>query len=157
MGARADAGARRFLVFDGRLRLWGESAGARRFLERTGCLSDLLHEVRAFREASRRSADVLLPIGEVRLTRLGNKRGRRFLVELPHRSDPTPAERLLSPAQLQVARRAAEGATLKEIAQALDRSIDTVRTHLREVYLRLHVASRIELARVLAETSEEVA
>lgn len=59
-------------------------------------------------------------------------------------------EVLLTPTQREVAGFAAEGATVKEIAQALGRHVETVRTHLRDAYRRLDVASRIDLARTLS-------
>lgn len=87
---------------------------------------------------------------EARITRLGANGSLRFLVHLPPEVELSDNERLLSPTQLQIARRAAAGATLKEIASALGRSPETIRSHLREVYRRLAVSSRIELAEVLA-------
>ena len=56
-----------------------------------------------------------------------------------------------SPAQRETVKYAAAGATLSEIAQALGRKPETVRTHLREAYRRLGVSSRLELARALRE------
>jgi DNA-binding NarL/FixJ family response regulator len=51
----------------------------------------------------------------------------------------------LTPAQVQIVRYAANGSTAPEIARSLNRSIETVRTHLRAAYRGLHVCSRIEL------------
>jgi DNA-binding CsgD family transcriptional regulator len=51
----------------------------------------------------------------------------------------------LSPTQGRVVRFAAAGATTPEIARAMRRSAGTVRTHLKEAYKRLDVASRLEL------------
>ena len=55
----------------------------------------------------------------------------------------------LTPAQRRVAAYAAVGATVDEIARAVRTGRETVRTHLKEVYRRLHVTSRLELARAL--------
>lgn len=55
----------------------------------------------------------------------------------------------LTPTQRQVAEYAAVGATVAEIARSLESAQETVRTHLREVYRRLDVANRVELARAL--------
>lgn len=140
----------RFLVFDSRLRLWGESAGAAKWLERTGDEADLVGAIRRFQRSGQPSAVLALDFGEVRFTRIGVKRSIRFLVELPLRTGRTGSEKLLSNTQIQVARRAADGATLREIARTMGRSPDTVRSHLREVYRRLDVSSRLELARALA-------
>ncbi|MEL6189702.1 MAG: helix-turn-helix transcriptional regulator [Myxococcota bacterium] len=59
-------------------------------------------------------------------------------------------EVLLTPTQREVAVFAADGATVREIADQLGRHVETVRSHLREAYRRLDVASRIDLARTLA-------
>ena len=58
---------------------------------------------------------------------------------------PRPELAALSPTQGRVVRFAAAGATTPEIARAMRRSAGTVRTHLREAYRRLDVASRLEL------------
>lgn len=58
---------------------------------------------------------------------------------------PRPELAALSPTQGRVVRFAAAGATTPEIARAMHRSAGTVRTHLREAYRRLDVASRLEL------------
>jgi DNA-binding CsgD family transcriptional regulator len=113
-------------------------------------VAELTQAVRDFQGSARSSVAMELDIGEVRLTRISAGSSIRFLVELPVRRGRTRGERLLSKAQIQVARRAAEGATLREIARMLSRSPDTVRSHLREIYRRLDVANRIELARALA-------
>ncbi|MCA9548625.1 MAG: hypothetical protein KC933_01235 [Myxococcales bacterium] len=59
------------------------------------------------------------------------------------------ADALLTPTQRVVAEYAAAGATVQEIARSVESAPDTVRTHLKEVYRRLEVASRVELARAL--------
>jgi DNA-binding CsgD family transcriptional regulator len=71
----------------------------------------------------------------------------RYLVHLEDSPLPTlhPLAQL-SPTQRNIAMQAAGGATLDEIAMQLARSTETVRTHLRAVYLRLGVRSRVELA-----------
>ncbi len=55
----------------------------------------------------------------------------------------------LTPKQRQVAYYLAAGATIRETADALNISTETVRTHLRAVYRRLMVANRVELAQAL--------
>ena len=62
---------------------------------------------------------------------------------------PTPAEELLSPRQRAVARAAARGKSIALIASELRLQPETVRTHLRDVYRRLGVSQRAELARLL--------
>ena len=69
--------------------------------------------------------------------------------------DARPARRsrasplVLTDRQREVALHAAQGATIPQIARALSRSEETVKTHLRAAYQRMSVGSRVELARVL--------
>ncbi len=58
----------------------------------------------------------------------------------------------LTAQQLMVARMAAEGATNREIAARLLLSPRTIDHHLRGVFARLGIRSRIELVRLLGET-----
>ncbi|MBT2420505.1 LuxR family transcriptional regulator [Streptomyces sp. ISL-24] len=60
----------------------------------------------------------------------------------------------LTAQQLLVARMAAEGATNREIAARLALSPRTIDHHLRGVFTRLGIRSRIELVRLLAESGE---
>lgn len=90
----------------------------------------------------------LLWRAEARTTRIDGTGGVRYLVCLR----PAPylrrhARVVLSPTQLRVATYAAGGARLGEIAEALGLAPETARSHLKEVYRRLGVASRLELAR----------
>ncbi|MGW2821267.1 LuxR C-terminal-related transcriptional regulator [Streptomyces sp. NPDC001443] len=68
----------------------------------------------------------------------------------PARGPDDPAARLTAQ-QLLVARMAAEGATNREIAARLALSPRTIDHHLRGVFTRLGIRSRIELVRLLAE------
>ncbi|MCZ7437041.1 LuxR family transcriptional regulator [Micromonospora sp. WMMC241] len=61
-----------------------------------------------------------------------------------------PPELLLTGQQLHIARLVAEGATNREIAVRMSLSTRTVDHHLRNVFHRLGVRSRTELARLLA-------
>ncbi|WP_443052745.1 LuxR C-terminal-related transcriptional regulator [Streptomyces sp. NBC_00299] len=72
----------------------------------------------------------------------------------PARTGPdTPTGRLTAQ-QLLVARMAAEGATNREIADRLALSPRTIDHHLRGVFSRLGIRSRIELVRLIAEVDE---
>ncbi|MGW4913874.1 LuxR C-terminal-related transcriptional regulator [Streptomyces sp. NPDC004270] len=64
---------------------------------------------------------------------------------------PDPAA-VLTAQQLMVARMAAEGATNREIADRLNLSPRTIDHHLRGVFSRLGIRSRIELVRLLGES-----
>ncbi|SCL13770.1 ATP-, maltotriose-and DNA-dependent transcriptional regulator MalT [Micromonospora nigra] len=61
-----------------------------------------------------------------------------------------PAARLLTGQQLRIAHLVAEGATNREIAARMFLSTRTVDHHLRNIFHRLGIRSRTELARVLA-------
>jgi DNA-binding NarL/FixJ family response regulator len=50
----------------------------------------------------------------------------------------------LSARQIEILRMLAEGHSYKACAAALDLGIDTVRSHVRKIYERLHVHSRSE-------------
>lgn len=59
---------------------------------------------------------------------------------------PEPPARALSERELAVLELLAVGATYGEIARGLSISANTVRTHIRSLYEKLHVASRTEAA-----------
>jgi DNA-binding CsgD family transcriptional regulator len=61
----------------------------------------------------------------------------------------------LTPSQLRIASMAAEGLANREIAQALFLSVRTVENQLRQVYLKLDVASRRELPDALGQAPIE--
>jgi DNA-binding CsgD family transcriptional regulator len=60
----------------------------------------------------------------------------------------------LTPSELRVARLAAAGASNPEIAQALFITTQTVKGHLSNVYRKLAIGARGELADALASRSE---
>ncbi|MBC2902673.1 hypothetical protein H4N64_13835 [Streptomyces sp. PSKA01] len=83
-------------------------------------------------------------------------RARAELRALGAPADPAPCgpddpTARLTAQQLLVARMAAEGATNREIAARLALSPRTIDHHLRGVFTRLGIRSRIELVRLLAE------
>jgi DNA-binding CsgD family transcriptional regulator len=55
----------------------------------------------------------------------------------------------LTDTEVEVARRAAEGLSNAELADAMFVSVNTVKTHIRHVYEKLDVHSRVELAQVV--------
>ncbi|GAA1671375.1 hypothetical protein GCM10009830_16720 [Glycomyces endophyticus] len=58
----------------------------------------------------------------------------------------------LTPHQLRIARLVATGATNREVARSLSLSVRTVDHHLRNIFAALGVRSRVELARLVADT-----
>ncbi|WP_443048474.1 LuxR C-terminal-related transcriptional regulator [Streptomyces sp. HUAS 31] len=72
----------------------------------------------------------------------------------PPRTAPDSPTATLTAQQLLVARMAADGATNREIAARLALSPRTIDHHLRGVFTRLGIRSRIELVRLLAESDE---
>lgn len=62
---------------------------------------------------------------------------------------PTPVDTTLTPQQLRIARLVVEGATNREVAGRLNLSPRTVDHHMRNIFHRLGLRSRIELVRAL--------
>jgi DNA-binding CsgD family transcriptional regulator len=66
-----------------------------------------------------------------------------------------PDSEQLTPSELQVALRVAEGLTNREVAAAIFLSPKTVEHHLSSIYRKLGIRSRTELARRMAESAPE--
>ncbi len=92
----------------------------------------------------------------VRWSRLEGDSGARYLLHL-ERPEPMKLHPgfVLSRTQRVIAKLATAGASAPEIAQMLNCSAETVRTHLRQAYRLLHVSSRAELAQVVADMPED--
>lgn len=149
----ASAGCAQILVRpDGTVEHW--TPAARSWLDRPGFGDALARAVRAVDRGEPLGA---LPCADAAITRLLGSGTSRYLVHLtpfaPLTSNPVTRE--LSAVQLRVAEFAASGATIHEIARALGRSPNTVRTHLHAAYERLDVANRVELARALEAGGRE--
>ena len=68
---------------------------------------------------------------------------RRVVASL-HQLTPRTATAGLTEREEQILSRLAKGYSNKEIASLLNVSLETVRTHLRHIYEKLHVHSRTE-------------
>ena len=71
----------------------------------------------------------------------------------PRRRDPA-AHDALTPQERNVAELVAEGLTNRELAASLFVSTNTIETHLRHIFQKLGVRSRVELARVMNGAAE---
>jgi len=80
-----------------------------------------------------------------RLRELGVR--RRIVGQEP----PTSSWAAMTPAELAVARLVAEGLTNREVADRLYVSPHTVNSHLRHIFAKVDISSRVELARLVAE------
>lgn len=94
--------------------------------------------LRAHTDEMRRTLMIVAHHASVRLAQLGVRRVR----------EPSIASRLTS-RQLEVAQLAARGRTNAGIGDALDMSENTVKKHLKDIFERLGVETRAELATVL--------
>jgi DNA-binding CsgD family transcriptional regulator len=134
------------LAADGSVEL--QSPESRPLLAQPLVLESLRAALRFFAATDRSRMTMSSGRFEIYLARLAGADGERYaatLVESSATTDPSA----LTPAQRHVASFAIAGATVPEIARHLGRSRETVRTHLREIYRRLDVSNRVELARAL--------
>ncbi|MBG0816661.1 LuxR family transcriptional regulator [Planomonospora sp. ID82291] len=90
--------------------------------------------------------------GELRASgeALPSRRARARSAEARMRAEEAPAARVLTAQQFQIARLVADGATNREVAARLFLSPRTVEHHLRNIFSRLGIRSRIELVRLLS-------
>jgi DNA-binding CsgD family transcriptional regulator len=70
---------------------------------------------------------------------------------------PTSGWESLTEAEITVARRVAEGQTSRAVADRLFVSTNTVNSHLRHVFTKLRVRSRVELVRALLDHDKQIA
>lgn len=100
-------------------------------------LEPLERRPQSFGNDTARNDDVLLDveIGDLRLLVL-------------RRGSPSPMS-LLSPREQEIARMVAQGYANKTIASVLDISSWTVASHLRRIFVKLHVSSRAAMATCL--------
>jgi DNA-binding NarL/FixJ family response regulator len=67
--------------------------------------------------------------------------------ETPRQRDPSTLDQL-TPQELQIVRFVGEGATNREVAAQLFLSPRTIDYHLRQIFTKLGIASRVELVRL---------
>ncbi|GAA3447112.1 helix-turn-helix transcriptional regulator [Planomonospora venezuelensis] len=136
--------ARTQLLFGGVLRRNRRPGAAREHLH--GALETFeRHGARLWAEQARgelRASGEALPSGTP-----GRPRGGTRAAEAV---EEAPAVRALTAQQLQIARLVADGATNREVAARLYLSPRTVEHHLRNVFARLGIRSRVELVRMLS-------
>jgi len=128
------------------------SENGREWLERQGFSAALRQHVADFDGGGpARPTLAGLRAAEARFVRLDADRRVRYLVTLVPASPLwLPATGDLTARQTEVAKFAAAGATVDEIAATLGISPNTVKDHLRKIYATLNVADRLELRDVLA-------
>lgn len=126
------------------------SAAAQQWLDgaRSARLVDGLQ--RATRIDATAATTVAVDGAAARLTPLHGPHGAAWLAELqplvfPH-ADP---RRMLTPAQSAVIDWVLAGCTAAETAKQTGKSVETIRSHIKEAYGRLGVANRLELARAM--------
>ncbi len=126
------------------------SPAGRRWLEREENVGRLAAAARHMIRGGVDRLEVPLRGGTARLVRMSGDGDDGIFAEL---APPVLVEHAatsdLTPAQLRVAALAAHGASAQQIALAIGSTEGTVRVHLRDVFRRLGVASRLELAKVL--------
>ena len=89
---------------------------------------------------------------EVQLTHLIGPHGAAWLGKLqPLRPVHAPARTLLTPSQAEVIDWVLTGLTAPEIAERLQKSVETVRSQIKQAYARLGVANRLELLRAMEQ------
>jgi len=69
---------------------------------------------------------------------------------------PTPQDTALSPREVEILRLLASGHAYKQIAVELDISLNTICTHIKRIYEKLHVHSRMEAIRMFRSHSDAV-
>jgi DNA-binding CsgD family transcriptional regulator len=129
---------------------YADQAG-KRWLEIDGVSLLAFHEVLQLRARAAETTSFVVLAADITIVALSGPEADAYLVRF-RPADPIIVSRsaVLTRAQRAVAEYASAGATVDEIARALDTTPNTIRTHLREIYRRLEVATRAELAQALA-------
>ncbi len=138
-----------FGVFDERGRLEHASPAFARFA--TKRLREFLgRQIRKLSRRTSRGGSAVSQGADIEFVRLDGPSGVRYMVTLSRlevlRLDPAAG---LTGRQREIAEYAAHGATVREIADTLDISPHTVKTHIKNIYQRLNISSRVELAQAV--------
>ncbi|MCC3269641.1 LuxR C-terminal-related transcriptional regulator [Arthrobacter gengyunqii] len=124
-------------------------------LIQAGELGESAGHVGFAREASERALAVASGAGDRATVRFIHRSRRGTAVSVTEGSDAaTEYLSALTFRERSIARMAAAGTSNKAIAAELNISVRTVEGHLYQVYSKLHVGSRRELAKVIADKSE---
>ena len=132
---------------DGRIDLASATAAA--WLATPGFRDRVKAVVRALERGELEGVENLA-LASVRWARLHGAGGHVYLLHIASAPQlPIAADGVLSPRQRRAAEFLAAGATVRETAHAMGVGPETVRTHIREVYQRLGISNRVELAAAL--------
>lgn len=133
---------------DGRIEL--ASASARAWLTKPGVPERIAAVVRALERGDTLALENVALAG-LEWSRLHSDTRHVYLLHLtPLAPVAVKPDAPLTPTQRRAAEFLAAGATVREAARAMGIAPETVRTHVREVYRRLNVGSRAELANALS-------
>ena len=105
---------------------------------------------RATRAVPAKTAAQCVAGAHVQLTRLTGPQGTAWLAHLqPTRAVEAAMPALLTPSQAEVIEWVLAGCTAVEIAGRLNKGVETVRSQIKQAYVRLGVRNRLELARTM--------
>ena len=138
-----------YIEFDADGTLRRTSEGAEEWLE-SSRLQELQEKIEQLSDSDARSRRCEIASRETRIVEMNGGEGSGYLAAVGAAiSTDIALEETLTDRQLEVAEFAAEGATTCEIGRALGISPNTVKHHLKNVYERLGIGSRVELARLV--------
>nr|WP_273544731.1 LuxR family transcriptional regulator [Arthrobacter jiangjiafuii] len=122
-------------------------------LIQAGAMAEQAGHIRFGREASESALAVASGSGDRATVRFIHRSRRGTVAPQPHEGPDSTDEylRALTFRERAIARMAAAGTSNKSIAADLNISVRTVEGHLYQVYSKLHVGSRRELGKIMAE------